>query len=63
MLVGSCQKCGAPATLRCALCGRTFCRNCLDTDERLCSECLRQMKRPGISGPATPSPPPRVGVR
>jgi hypothetical protein len=55
MLVGSCQKCGAPATLRCALCGRTFCRNCLDTDERLCSQCLRLRKHP--DGPGRPSSP------
>jgi NMD protein affecting ribosome stability and mRNA decay len=62
MLVGSCQKCGAPATLRCALCGRTFCRNCLDSDERLCSDCLRTQKRhAGIGLPSPPSG--RPGVR
>lgn len=62
MLVGSCQKCGAPATLRCALCGRTFCRNCLDSDERLCSQCLRLQKHP--AGPGPPSPPhARDGLR
>lgn len=45
MLVGSCQKCGAPATLRCTFCGRTFCRNCLDREERVCPDCLLMQKR------------------
>ncbi|HEV2166781.1 MAG TPA: hypothetical protein VGS23_07415 [Thermoplasmata archaeon] len=55
MLVGSCQKCGAPATLRCSFCGRTFCRNCLDTDERLCAECRSLHKRSeGPDGPRLP---------
>jgi hypothetical protein len=55
MLVGSCQKCGAPATLRCAFCGRTFCRNCLDTDERLCAECRGLHKKgEGVDGPRLP---------
>ncbi|HUI38068.1 MAG TPA: hypothetical protein VLY85_00390 [Thermoplasmata archaeon] len=43
--MGSCQKCGAPASLRCASCGRTFCRDCLDADERLCGECLQMLRR------------------
>ncbi|HEV2520616.1 MAG TPA: hypothetical protein VGX00_08420 [Thermoplasmata archaeon] len=55
MLVGSCQNCGAPATLRCAFCGRTFCRNCLDSDERLCSECRALHKKAlGPDGPRLP---------
>jgi hypothetical protein len=39
MLVSQCAKCGAPATLHCTVCGRTFCRTCLDVDERICGDC------------------------
>ncbi len=56
MLVGQCQRCGAPATLRCTLCGRTLCRNCLDTDERICPDCLALQKQP--HGPVGPRQPP-----
>ncbi|MCI4330475.1 MAG: hypothetical protein L3K19_01325 [Thermoplasmata archaeon] len=51
MLVGSCARCGAPATLRCTFCGRTFCHNCLDADERVCPEChAMQKKQKGPTG-------------
>jgi len=49
MLVGQCARCGMPATLGCTICGRTFCRNCLDPDERICSDCAgaqRKMRNP-----------------
>lgn len=39
MLVGQCARCGAPASLGCTVCGRTFCRACLDSEERMCSDC------------------------
>jgi hypothetical protein len=50
MLVGSCAKCGAPATLRCSLCGRTLCRNCLDADERICPDCQQMQKQSKATG-------------
>jgi hypothetical protein len=57
MFVGQCARCGIPATLGCTICGRTFCRGCLDTDERLCSDCVhiqRQSKNP-VEARAPPS--------
>ncbi|HTT26220.1 MAG TPA: hypothetical protein VMH90_04570 [Thermoplasmata archaeon] len=45
MLVGQCARCGAPANLRCTVCGRTYCRKCLDADERICPDCLGMQKR------------------
>ncbi|MGP8077900.1 MAG: hypothetical protein ACLQD8_06805 [Thermoplasmata archaeon] len=45
MLVGQCASCGAPATLGCTVCGRTFCRACLDSDERLCADCRLAQKQ------------------
>lgn len=56
MLVGSCQKCGLPASLRCTFCGRTFCRNCLDEDERMCADCRGLQKR--VASPVGPRTPP-----
>lgn len=44
MLVGQCARCGTPASLGCTVCGRTFCRKCLDSDERTCSDCLEVQK-------------------
>jgi hypothetical protein len=46
MIVASCQKCGAPASLRCMYCGRTFCFHCLDQDERVCSDCMPLHRQP-----------------
>lgn len=57
MLVGQCARCGMPASLGCTICGRTFCRNCLDADERVCSDCqanARQQKSP-VEARAPPS--------
>ncbi len=45
MLVGQCARCGTPATLGCTICGRTFCREHLDSDERVCADCLANQKR------------------
>ncbi|MGI0132547.1 MAG: hypothetical protein ACREDK_05580 [Thermoplasmata archaeon] len=60
MLVGSCHRCGAPATLRCSVCARTFCRNHLDADERICPDCAAfQKKQRGA--PNLPAPPSRRG--
>jgi hypothetical protein len=56
MLVGTCARCGLPASLRCTLCGRTVCRDCLDEDERLCPECVQIRKK--AKGPAGPPLPP-----
>lgn len=56
MLVGQCARCGAPATLGCTVCGRTFCRHCLDSDERTCSDCLEVQKR--VKNPVENRPPP-----
>lgn len=62
MLVGSCAQCGAPATLRCAMCGRTLCRLHLDADERLCPDCLKIHRRQ--KGPTgVPLPPSHRTVR
>ena len=44
MLVGQCARCGLPASLGCTVCGRTFCRNDLDADERICSDCAAGQK-------------------
>ncbi len=44
MLVGQCARCGLPASLGCTVCGRTFCRNDLDADERVCSDCAASLK-------------------
>ena len=61
MLVGSCARCGAPATLRCAMCARTVCRNCLDEDERFCPDCVEiRKKTKGSAGPPLP-PSRRIG--
>lgn len=56
MLVGQCARCGAPASLGCTVCGRTFCRNCLDSDERTCSDCVEVLKR--AKSPVEARPPP-----
>ena len=56
MLVGQCASCGAPATLGCTICGRTFCRNCLDTEERMCSDCAAHLKQ--VKSPVDARPPP-----
>jgi hypothetical protein len=58
MIVGMCAKCGAPASLRCAMCGNTFCRNHLDQDERMCPDCTALQKRQRGS-PGVPLPPSR----
>jgi hypothetical protein len=57
MFVGQCARCGIPATLGCTVCGRTYCRGCLDADERMCAECvqgLRNVKNP-VEARAPPS--------
>jgi hypothetical protein len=55
MLVGSCAQCGAPATLRCTICGRTYCHKCLDSDERRCADCQAMLKQQrGIPTPGHP---------
>ena len=56
MLVGQCARCGTPATLGCTICGRTFCRSCLDSDERVCSDCLEIQKH--AKSPVQSRPPP-----
>ncbi|MGI0151004.1 MAG: hypothetical protein ACREC5_03595 [Thermoplasmata archaeon] len=59
-LVGQCQKCGAPAHLRCSVCGRTLCSKCLDSDERICAECASVARsRKGL--PSVKHPPSRLG--
>jgi len=45
VFVGQCARCGIPATLGCTVCGRTFCRGCLDADERVCSDCAQALKQ------------------
>jgi hypothetical protein len=62
MLVGTCQRCGAPATLRCSFCGRTFCRNCLDADERMCPDCIA-MQKAGKGPTGARLPPSRRNVQ
>jgi hypothetical protein len=55
VLVSQCAKCGLPATLHCTICGRTFCRTCLDADERVCTDCLTLQKRArGVVGVRLP---------
>jgi hypothetical protein len=44
VLVGQCARCGTPASLGCTVCGRTFCRSCLDADERMCADCVAGLK-------------------
>ncbi len=56
MLVGQCASCGMPASLGCTVCGRTFCRKCLDADERICADCLRGQRQG--RGPVESRPPP-----
>ena len=56
MFVGQCARCGTPATLGCTVCGRTFCRHCLDTDERMCADCQTTMKH--SKSPVEIRPPP-----
>jgi protein-arginine kinase activator protein McsA len=56
MLVGQCARCGAPASLGCTVCGRTFCRTCLDSEERTCSDCLETQKQ--VKNPVESRPPP-----
>jgi hypothetical protein len=56
MLVGQCARCGVPASLGCTICGRTFCRNCLDADERVCADCLESLKH--AKSPVQSRPPP-----
>lgn len=64
MLIGSCQRCGAPASLRCAFCARTVCRNCLDADERMCPDCVHlQKKQAKHHGVASSPPPPSHRMR
>lgn len=63
MLVGQCAACGAPATLGCTICGRTFCRECLDGDERVCSDCLIHLKQAKNPVDARPPPSRRVTRR
>ena len=58
MLVGQCARCGLPASLGCTLCGRTFCRNDLDADERICSDCAAGLKN-AKSAVGARSPPSR----
>jgi len=45
VFVGQCARCGAPASLGCTVCGRTMCRQCLDSDERMCSDCATTLHR------------------
>jgi hypothetical protein len=62
VLVGQCARCGMPASLGCTICGRTFCRSCLDADERICSDCAAGQKE--HKGPVEArSPPSRRVVR
>lgn len=63
MLVGQCARCGMPASLGCTICGRTFCRNCLDADERVCSDCVAGQKAQKGSAVEARSPPSRRLVR
>ncbi len=56
MLVGQCASCGLPASLGCTICGRTFCRNCLDSDERVCADCQKSQRT--ARGPVELRPPP-----
>jgi len=56
VLVGQCARCGIPATLGCTICGRTFCRQCLDSDERVCADCLEMQKH--AKSPVQSRPPP-----
>jgi hypothetical protein len=56
VLVGQCASCGAPATLGCTICGRTFCRACLDSDERMCGDCRQAQKQ--VKSPIEARPPP-----
>lgn len=62
MFVGQCARCGMPASLGCTVCGRTFCRNCLDSDERMCSDCAAGLKQQKGSVEAR-APPSRRMVR
>jgi len=59
-LVGQCQRCGAPAHLRCTVCGRTLCVSCLDTEERICPDCVAVQKRQK-GFPTVKHPPSRFG--
>jgi hypothetical protein len=59
VLVGQCARCGSPASLGCTVCGRTFCRMCLDSDERMCSDCAAVQKTHHKSLVAPRSPPSR----
>ncbi len=52
-----------PATLGCTICGRTFCRNCLDADERICSDCASGQKQQKAGSVDARSPPSRRTVR
>jgi hypothetical protein len=56
VLVGSCAKCGLPASLGCTVCGRTFCRNDLDSEERVCADCAMALKN--SKGPVAGRTPP-----
>lgn len=60
MLVGQCASCGAPASLGCTICGRTFCRACLDSDERMCVDCRQAQKQAKSPIEARPPPSRRV---
>jgi hypothetical protein len=63
MLVGQCAACGAPASLGCTICGRTFCRTCLDADERICADCLQGQRKARNPIEARPPPSRRVARR
>lgn len=56
MLVGQCSRCGKPAALACTVCGRTFCRDDLDADERICSDCAQVKRNPRSSVESRPPP-------
>ncbi len=60
MLVGQCARCGSPASLGCTVCGRTFCRNCLDQDERICGDCVEMQKHAKSAVQSRPPPSRRI---
>ena len=56
VLVGQCAACGVPAALSCTICGRTFCRQHLDEEERVCHDCLHAQRNPKSAVEHRPPP-------
>ena len=56
MLVGQCARCGTPAALSCTICGRTYCRRCLDEEERVCADCAQVQRNPKSTVEHRPPP-------